>query len=81
MSAITVDATEQVRAVTSSIPNHGEPEPQRCLLKLKHVALHKRQCGDELHDKYRVTTDDMKPEYMVHREGYALPPARGLCAL
>ncbi|EGH0166475.1 hypothetical protein ID116_004029 [Salmonella enterica] len=24
----------------------------------------KRHLGDELHDKYRVTLDDMKPEYI-----------------
>ncbi|EBT6360036.1 DNA breaking-rejoining protein, partial [Salmonella enterica subsp. enterica] len=24
----------------------------------------KRHLGDELHDKYRITLDDMKPEYI-----------------
>lgn len=60
-----VDAQNKVEAVINSIPNSGEPEAAEMFAKAEStLSAAKRHLGDELHDKYRVTLDDMKPEYI-----------------
>ncbi len=60
-----VDAQNKVEAVINSIPNPGEPEAAEMFAKAEStLGAAKRHLGDELHDKYRVTLDDMKPEYI-----------------
>lgn len=60
-----VDAQNKVEAVINSIPNPGEPEAAEMFAKAEStLSAAKRHLGDELHDKYRVTLDDMKPEYI-----------------
>ncbi|MBJ2541350.1 DNA breaking-rejoining protein, partial [Salmonella enterica subsp. enterica serovar Derby] len=46
-------------------PNPGEPEAAEMFAKAEStLGAAKRHLGDELHDKYRVPLDDMKPEYI-----------------
>lgn len=60
-----VDAQNKVEAVINSIPNPGEPEAAEMFAKAEStLGAAKRHLGDELHDKYRITLDDMKPEYI-----------------
>ncbi|EBY1892727.1 enterohemolysin, partial [Salmonella enterica subsp. enterica serovar Welikade] len=60
-----VDAQNKVEAVINSIPNPGEPEAAEMFAKAESMlGAAKRHLGDELHDKYRITLDDMKPEYI-----------------
>lgn len=56
-----VDAQNKVEAVINS----GEPEAAEMFAKAEStLSAAKRHLGDELHDKYRITLDDMKPEYI-----------------
>ncbi|EAS0525324.1 enterohemolysin, partial [Salmonella enterica] len=60
-----VDAQNKVEAVINSIPNSGEPEAAEMFTKAEStLSAAKRHLGDELYDKYRITLDDMKPEYI-----------------
>ncbi|EIB2672995.1 recombinase RecT, partial [Salmonella enterica] len=60
-----VDAQNKVEAVINSIPNSGEPEAAEMFTKAEStLGAAKRHLGDELYDKYRITLDDMKPEYI-----------------
>lgn len=60
-----VDAQNKVEAVINSIPNPSEPEAAEMFAKAESMlGAAKRHLGDELHDKYRITLDDMKPEYI-----------------
>ncbi|ENN5475248.1 recombinase RecT, partial [Salmonella enterica subsp. enterica serovar 1,4,[5],12:i:-] len=60
-----VNAQNKVEAVINSIPNPGEPEAAEMFAKAEStLGAAKRHLGDELHDKYRVPLDDMKPEYI-----------------
>ncbi|WOJ29064.1 RecT family recombinase [Citrobacter koseri] len=60
-----VDAKNKVEAAINSLPNPGEPEAAELFAKAEgtlHTA--KRHLGDELYDQFRITLDDMKPEYV-----------------
>lgn len=49
----------------NSLPQPGAPDAAACFEVVeKKLSAAKRHLGDELHDKYRITLDDMKPEYM-----------------
>ncbi|SXZ03430.1 RecT family recombinase [Klebsiella pneumoniae] len=60
-----VDAQNKVEAAINSLPNPGEPEAAELFTKAEDT-LHasKRHLGDELYDQFRITLDDMKPEYV-----------------
>ncbi|KMD15226.1 recombinase RecT [Klebsiella pneumoniae] len=60
-----VDAKNKVEAAINSLPNPGEPEAAELFTKAEDT-LHtaKRHLGDELYDQFRITLDDMKPEYV-----------------
>ncbi|EFS9168726.1 recombinase RecT, partial [Salmonella enterica] len=54
-----------VETAINAIPRPGEPESVAGFEAAEKVlTAAKRHIGDELHDKYRVTLDDMKPEYI-----------------
>ncbi|MDM2958749.1 recombinase RecT [Citrobacter sp. CK202] len=60
-----VDAKNKVEAAINSLSNPGEPEAAELFAKAEgtlHTA--KRHLGDELYDQFRITLDDMKPEYV-----------------
>lgn len=60
-----VDARNKVEAAINSIPNPGEPDAEELFAKAEGtLAASKRHLGDELHDQFRITLDDMKPEYV-----------------
>jgi hypothetical protein len=60
-----VDARNKIEAAINSLPNPGEPEAAELFVKAE-GALNaaKRHLGDELYDQFRITLDDMKPEYV-----------------
>ncbi|PBS91860.1 enterohemolysin [Escherichia coli] len=60
-----VDAQNKVEAVINSLPNPGEPESAAMFAKAESaLSTAKRHLGDELYDQFRITLDDMKPEYV-----------------
>ncbi len=60
-----VDAQNKVEAVINSLPNPGEPEAAAMFAKAESaLSTAKRHLGDELYDQFRITLDDMKPEYV-----------------
>lgn len=60
-----VDARNKVEAAINSVPNPGEPEAEELFAKAEGIlAAAKRHLGDELYDQFRITLDDMKPEYV-----------------
>ncbi|MEX0565999.1 RecT family recombinase [Raoultella terrigena] len=60
-----VDARNKVEAAINSVPNPGEPEAEKLFAKAEGtLAAAKRHLGDELYDQFRITLDDMKPEYV-----------------
>ncbi|HAU5608259.1 recombinase RecT [Citrobacter koseri] len=60
-----VDAQNKVEAVINSLPNPGEPESATMFAKAEStLSAAKRHLGDELYDQFRITLDDMKPEYV-----------------
>ena len=60
-----VDARNKVEAAINSVPNPGEPEAEELFAKAEGtLAAAKRHLGDELYDQFRITLDDMKPEYV-----------------
>lgn len=60
-----VDAQNKVGAVINSLPNPGEPEATAMFAKAEStLTAAKRHLGDELYDQFRITLDDMKPEYV-----------------
>lgn len=60
-----VDAHNKVEAAINSVPNPGEPEAEELFAKAEGtLAAAKRHLGDELYDQFRITLDDMKPEYV-----------------
>lgn len=60
-----VDARNKVEAAINSVPNPGEPEAEEIFAKAEGtLAAAKRHLGDELYDQFRITLDDMKPEYV-----------------
>ncbi|EGT3135889.1 recombinase RecT [Citrobacter amalonaticus] len=49
----------------NGLPQPGAPDAAACFEVVeKKLSAAKRHLGDELHDKYRITLDDMKPEYI-----------------
>lgn len=49
----------------NGLPQPGTPDAATCFEVVeKKLSAAKRHLGDELHDKYRITLDDMKPEYI-----------------
>ncbi|OQR42688.1 exodeoxyribonuclease VIII [Klebsiella aerogenes] len=60
-----VDARNKVEAAINSLPNPGEPEAIELFAKAEGILNGaKRHLGDELYDQFRITLDDMKPEYV-----------------
>ncbi|MEH2773434.1 enterohemolysin, partial [Klebsiella pneumoniae] len=60
-----VDARNKVEAAINSLPNPGEPEAVELFAKAEGILNGaKRHLGDELYDQFRITLDDMKPEYV-----------------
>ncbi|EJO4780997.1 recombinase RecT [Salmonella enterica] len=54
-----------VETAINAIPRPGEPESVAGFEAAEKVlTAAKRHIGDELYDKYRITLDDMKPEYI-----------------
>lgn len=59
------NAIGKVEAVINSLPRAGEDGAGERFAEAEKVLMaNKRHLGDELHDKYRITLDDMKPEYV-----------------
>lgn len=60
-----VDARNKVEAAINSLPNPEEPEAAELFAKAEGILSGaKRHLGDELYNQFRITLDDMKPEYM-----------------
>lgn len=60
-----VDARNKVEAAINSLPSSDDPDASTRFGEVERVlASSKRHLGDELHDQYRITLDDMKPEYV-----------------
>lgn len=60
-----VDARNKIEAAINSQPNPGEPEAAELFAKAEGtLTAAKRHLGDELYDQFRITLDDMKPEYV-----------------
>lgn len=60
-----VDARNKIESAINSLPNPGEPEAAELFAKAEGtLTAAKRHLGDELYDQFRITLDDMKPEYV-----------------
>lgn len=60
-----VDHRSKVEAAINALPNPGEPEASALFTKAEAtLTAAKRHIGDELYDGFRITLDDMKPEYV-----------------
>jgi len=60
-----VDHRNKVEAAINSLPNPGEPDANELFAKAEStLTAARRHLGDELHDQFRITLDDMKPEYI-----------------
>ena len=60
-----VDARNKIEAAINSLPNPGDPEASELFAKAEGTLnAAKRHLGDELYDQFRITLDDMKPEYV-----------------
>lgn len=60
-----VDAKNKVEAAINSLPNPGDPEAEALFAKAESTLTSShRHLGDELYDQFRITLDDMKPEYV-----------------
>lgn len=60
-----VDARNKVEAAINSLPNPGDPEAETLFAKAEStLTSSRRHLGDELYDQFRITLDDMKPEYI-----------------
>ncbi len=60
-----VDAKNKVEAAINSLPNPGDPEAKAFFAKAEStLTSSRRHLGDELYDQFRITLDDMKPEYV-----------------
>ncbi|HIE8608095.1 TPA: recombinase RecT [Klebsiella variicola subsp. variicola] len=60
-----VDAKNKVEAAINSLPNPGDPEAEALFAKAEsNLTSSRRHLGDELYDQFRITLDDMKPEYV-----------------
>ncbi|MPU29088.1 enterohemolysin [Escherichia coli] len=60
-----VDHRNKVEAAINSLPNPGEPDAAELFAKAESaLTAARRHLGDELYDLFRITLDDMKPEYI-----------------
>lgn len=60
-----VNARNKVEATINSLPNAGEPDAAELFTKAEAtLTAARRHLGDELYEQFRVTLDDMKPEYV-----------------
>lgn len=60
-----VDHRNKVEATINSLPNAGEPDAAELFTKAEAtLTAARRHLGDELYEQFRVTLDDMKPEYV-----------------
>lgn len=60
-----VDAKNKVEVAINSLPNPGDPEAEALFAKAEStLTSSRRHLGDELYDQFRITLDDMKPEYV-----------------
>lgn len=60
-----VDHRNKVEAAINSLPNPGEPDAVELFSKAEAtLTAARRHLGDELYDQFRITLDDMKPEYV-----------------
>ena len=60
-----VDAKNKVEAAINSLPNPGDQEAEALFAKAEStLTSSRRHLGDELYDQFRITLDDMKPEYV-----------------
>lgn len=60
-----VDAKNKVEAAINSLPNPGDPEAEALFAKAEStLTSSRRHLGDEMYDQFRITLDDMKPEYV-----------------
>ncbi|HBQ8658990.1 recombinase RecT [Klebsiella pneumoniae] len=60
-----VDAKNKVEAAINSLPNPGDPEAEALFAKAEStLTSSRRHLGDELYVQFRITLDDMKPEYV-----------------
>ncbi|MEY6763378.1 RecT family recombinase [Kluyvera ascorbata] len=60
-----VNARNKVEATINSLPNAGEPDAAELFTKAEATLnAARRHLGDELYEQFRVTLDDMKPEYV-----------------
>lgn len=61
-----VNARNKVEATINSLPNPGEPDAAGQFEKAEAaLTAARRHLGDELYEQFRVTLDDMKPEYVA----------------
>ena len=60
-----VDHYNRVEAAINSLPNPGDPQARELFAKAEStLTAAKRHLGDELYDQFRITLDDIKPEYI-----------------
>lgn len=60
-----VDNRNKVEAAINSLPNAGDPDAAELFTKAEAtLTAVRRHLGDELYEQFRVTLDDMKPEYV-----------------
>ncbi|HEP1896383.1 TPA: recombinase RecT [Kluyvera cryocrescens] len=60
-----VEHRNKVEATINSLPNAGEPDAVELFTKAEATLnAARRHLGDELYEQFRVTLDDMKPEYV-----------------
>ncbi len=60
-----VNARNKVEATINSLPNAGEADAADLFTKAEAtLTAARRHLGDELYEQFRVTLDDMKPEYV-----------------
>lgn len=60
-----VNARNKVEATINSLPSAGEPEAADLFTKAEAtLTAARRHLGDELYERFRITLDDMKPEYV-----------------
>lgn len=60
-----VNARNKIEATINSLPGDGEPDAADLFTKAEAtLTAARRHLGDELYEQFRVTLDDMKPEYV-----------------
>lgn len=60
-----VNARNKIEATINSLPSAGEPDAAVLFTKAEAaLTAARRHLGDELYEQFRVTLDDMKPEYV-----------------